>query len=345
MTNGMLATVLFAAAFAPAASADGLTPGSVLIYPIQRSSLTNSSFFSIVAITNTNLVPATPINALGGSTNVHWEYVNTIPNPIDPYKPYGCQIVDRVEFLTPGDTRTILTSCHNAAIDREGYLVATAQDPNAFSLNWAHDYLVGSELVVNGNGIIYIVNAIPFESVCAEGTATDVDGDGQLDFDGVEYEPIPDDLYIDVFTGGFTASLVLINMSGGPAFTAHVGFDIFNDNEFPLSATLDFNCWVEEELKNISDVFSASFLVNNTPNDPTELDWDCDGVNDLETGWARIKGLTNTSPVESYLNPALLGAYSKGYPGGLGGRRLWESTAKQDNGDFLKLGTDDPEFP
>ena len=78
--------------------------------------------------------------------------------------------------------------------------------------------------------------------------------------------------------------------------------------------------------------------------DPAELDIDCDGVGDIESGWARLRGLTNSSAVESYPNPALLGAHSKNDIAA-GGRRLWESVAKQTNGDFYKTGTDDTEYP
>jgi hypothetical protein len=101
---------------------------------------------------------------------------------------------------------------------------------------------------------------------------------------------------------------------------------------------------MEDFLANVSLVFTQGFLAANTAHDPSELDIDCDGVGDYETGWARIRGLTNSSSVESYPNPAILGAHSKN---GLaaGGRRMWESVQKQTNGDFFKTGTDDPEFP
>jgi hypothetical protein len=345
MTNRALAVFVFATVSAPAVTADGLNPGSVLVYPIQRTALTgNPTFFSIVSVTNINLTPSTPQNGLGGSTNIHWEYVNTVLNPANSLLPLDCQIVNRTELLTPADTRTILTNCHNGANDQEGYLVISAEDPNGFATPWSHNYLVGNELVINGNGIIYYVNAIPFESPDKDGTPTDHDLDGQLDFDGLEYEGIPDHLFLDIFTGGFGASIVLINMSGGPAFTANVAFDAFNDNEQPLSATVDFKCWMEERLDEISLIFTTAFLLGNTQQDPTELDVNCDQIGDLETGWSRIRGNTNSSSVESYPNPALLGAFAKGLSG-FGGRRMWETLEKQTNGDFMKTGTDDPEFP
>jgi len=340
-----VAVACLAAATSPTVWADGLNPGSVLIYPIQRTASFQAGgpIFSLIAVTNVNLLPVTPQNGLGGSTNIHYEYVNTLRTELDTKLPYDCVVVDRIELLTPADTRSVITNCHNATIGAEGYLVISAQDPNQFNVPWSHNYLIGSELVVNGNGLTYYVNAIPFESPLADGSPTDIDADGQLDFDGMEYEGVPEHLYLDTFTGMFNASIALINLSGGFQFTADVKFDVWNDNEFALSATTAFKCWMEEELGNISVVFLDSFLRNNTPHDPSELDLTCTGGT-IEVGWARIRGLTARSTVESYPNPALLGAYAKAQFR-IGGRRMWETPEKQFNGDFFKTGTDDPEFP
>jgi len=343
-----IATAVLAAALQPTAHADGREPGSVLIFPIHRS---GQGLFTVVNVTNTNLLPANQFT-YGGSTNVHFEYVNTVPNPKKPLLPWACAVIDRIELLTPADTRSVLTACHNAsgAMSEEGYLVVSAQDPNQFDTPWSHDYLVGSELVVNGMGAMYALNAIPFDSAQPEGQATDVDGDGELDFDGVEYEGVPDHLFIDSFAALGGSSLTLLNLTGGAAFTANVQFDVWNDNEFPLSATLAFRCWMEEALSDISLVMYEGFLANNTPNDPAEADIDCDGVGDIETGWARLRGLVANSVAESIPNPALLGAITVGdsfpsMPAVMldGGHLLWESEAVQLNGDFFKYGTEDPE--
>ncbi len=336
-----------ALALSPAVMADGRTPGSVLIYPIHRSNSfeTGPAWFTVISVTNTNLVPVTPINQLGGSTNAKFEYVNVIPGPTNNL-PLDCQVIDVVEFLTPADTFSVLTNCHNAANAQEGYVVVTAQDPNSFSTAWSHNFLVGSELVVNSQGTVYGINAIPFDAIAAAKAPTDADGDGQLDFDNIEYEGVPDELILDVFYGVAGSSLTLINLTGGFQHTANVRFDVWNDNEQALSATLAFKCWIEEPLRAISLVFDGLFLANNTADDPTELDTNCDNINDVETGWARIRGSNASSSTESIPDPALLGALTAGPGPGLdSGRLLWESKAKQFNGDFFKTGTDDPEFP
>ncbi len=356
-----LSTSLAASAFASTALADGLTPGSALVYPAQYAGLlqpayTSKSFvssaFTVICVTNTNL------NPLNGSTNVHFEYVNTVEQNGEVVH---CNIMNRTEHLTPADTLCVLVSCHNANPDGAGYLVVSAQDPEVFDQPWSFDHLIGSEIVVDVLGGMFTVNAIPFTSPCEESSATDVDGDGQLDFDDVEYEGIPEELYIDSFVAAVNSSLILINLTGGPKHEAIVAFDVFNDDEFALSATTSFQCWMQRCLAEsngagdewdydnvnaftlasqncISLVFDQTFLLKNTPNAPVELDLDCDGLNDLETGWARIRGLNASSSAESLPNPALLGATTSGLFSS-GGRRLWESKAKQLNGDFLNLGT------
>lgn len=341
---------LAAGMLAPSALADGLKPASVLIYPYHRSDNIGKSAFTIVNVTNVNKTPATSSSSssgsLGGSTSLHFEYVNLLEN-VDKDKkhfPVECTISNRVELLTPADTLTLLTSCHNPAADQRGYLVVTAEDPEQFGVAWSHNYLIGSETIVLSNNVIANLNAIPFESLQEDGAETDLDGDGQLDFDGVEYEGIPDTLYMDSFFAGTIPGLILINMTGGTQFTTNVAMNIWNDNEFPLSATVQFKCYLEDELTNLSLVFDPFYLHYNTPNDPNEVDLDCDGKGDelLETGWAEIRGVVNNSQVESIQAPAILGARSASYFG-IGANRLWESRELRLNGDFMKFGADDPE--
>ncbi len=344
------ATLLAISCLGTSAFADGRNPGSVLVYPVHRTDTGNvqaerdSVYFTILSVTNSNLNPA------AGSTNVHFEYLNTVffNRPSNRFKPDHCTVIDRVENLTPMDTLSVLTSCHNAASGQEGYVVVSAQDPGLFKTNWSFNYLMGSEMIVTGQGGFYSLNAIPFSSPVAEGGLTDLDFDGQVDFDGLEYEGIADTLYIDSFLAVANSSLCLINLTGGTDFVTTVQFDIWNDNEIPLSSTLAFKCWFEEPLYAVSLIFDQDYLRYNTNNDEDELDIDCDGQDDVETGWAMINGLVTTSTAQAIGNPALLGALTAG-PMSEGGRffdasrLLWESADKQFNGDFLKVGSVDPE--
>ena len=95
------------------ASVDGRRPGSVLVYPIHRSG-TN---FTILSVSNTALEPQGP-GALGGGTNITWSYLNMVASS-DPFFPRDCVMVERTEYLTPGDHSSILAGCQNAAGDQK----------------------------------------------------------------------------------------------------------------------------------------------------------------------------------------------------------------------------------
>jgi hypothetical protein len=328
----------------------GNQPGSLGIFPIHRSGgggLAGGSgpFFTILSVTNTNLQPQTPLG-FGGSTNVHYQYVNVVPSPTDPFIPSGCVLFDRVEFLTPGDTLSVLTSCHNAATPggQKGYVVISAQDPVQFGVEWSFDHLIGSELVVNASGGIFGLEMVALQSPVPDGAPTDVAGDGDLDFDGVEYSALPDELYVDSFLALAGSRLTLLNLTGGPDVRNTVQLLAWNDNEFPLSATRTFACWFDEPLSTVSPLFTEEFLANNTPDDPTEVDLNCNGEGTLETAWIKLDSIGLHLPggaplIDAAGNPvtdgALLGAITAG-PGSLidGGRLLWESTATQANGGF-----------
>jgi hypothetical protein len=324
---------LLAVVLAPPVLADGRKPGSVLVFPVQRS---GSTFITIVSVTNTNTLPMTPVS-FGGATTVHYEYANTVFNPADPQIPLNCVIFDRYEFFTPADTFSVLTTCHNAVslTGQEGYLVVSAQNPSLFDVPWDFDYLVGSELVLNASGGMYSVNAIPFRGLTGDFAPTDVNQNGALNFDGVEYEPVPDFLYIDSFIALAGSQLALINLTGGPMATNTLYFDVWNDNEFPLSTTKLMGCWFDQPLVNVSPLFTESFLKNSTPHDPAELDLTCTGVGGIETGWARIDSigvfLPGGQPVSS--DGAILGCITAGVSTVIdGGHLLWESDALQLNG-------------
>lgn len=321
--------------------AGGREPGSLLIYPIHRSGTTaavipGQAFFSVLSVTNTNLTPST-ILSLGGSTNVHFNYVNVARNPFNQFRPYGCSIFDRVEALTPADTMSVLTGCHNATFgDQEGYVVVYAENPTLFQTPWSHNHLLGNELVVASSGITYSVEAIALKSPVAAGQPTDLNSNQSRDFDGAEYEQLADRLYISSFIAIQDSALTLINFTGTDQDVNRVLFSVWNDYEFPLSATLDFNCWFEARLSSISTLFSESFL-QSTPNDPDDLDLSCDGYDDIETGWAIIQSLGVRNPGGVLISPdgALAGAITTGVGSAInGGRLLGESVAKQANGSF-----------
>jgi len=312
--------------------AQGRKPGSLLFYPVHRSGAT---YFTVVNVTNTNLTPKT-LTSFGGSTNVHFNYVNVTRNPANAFRPLACTVFDRLEFLTPADTISVMTGCHNAttAGGQEGYLVVYAEDPSLFSTAWSHNDLIGSELVINASGAAYALNAVPFSSPVAFHKATDLNNNGHRDMNGTEYSEAPDVLYVDSFVALAGSQLCLTNLTGADSDINSVYFSVWNDNEYPLSATLDFNCWFDQPLTAVSPLFAEAFL-KSLPNDPSELDINCDGRNDLEVGWAAIQsvGVRTVGGLRIASDGALLGSITAG-PSTLlnGGHLLWESVRTQGNG-------------
>ena len=322
------ACLLTAAAFAPDACADGRKPGSVLVFPWLRHGI------SIISVSNTHFEAAIPGQSFGGSTNVHFEYVHVVEGT-NPFKPASCRRTNIVEFLTPADTMSVLSLCHssNGPAEKGGYLVVSAQDPSFFGRAWSHNYLVGVAIVADAIGAVQVVNAVPFESPVDNGAATDLNMNQRLDFNGVEYEAVPDQLYADnVIPCGPPSRLSLLNLTGGPTECNTIMLSIWNDNEVPLSATQTFSCWFDQPLEVVAPVFQFHSL-NRLPSDPEEMDWDCDGREDINTAWFCIDSLdVSTSGGIPYARDgAMLGTISPFF----GTHLLWESVAKQSNGAFF----------
>ena len=311
---------------APAAQGVAPEPGSVLVYPSVRGSMFQST---LISVTNTS-----PIEF----TSAKFRYVATVPST-DPFLPTDCLQDDIEEFLSPSDTLSVLTACHTSLASLDGYLVVDAVLPGGPS--WSHNHLIGSQLVVFGTGVTFSLPAIPIRSPVALHNGTDLDFDLELDFDGIEYQQLPAVLYLDSFLASIGTNLTLINLTGGTAHTATAAFTVFNDNEIVFSAARDFRCWFDQPLDTISLVFSSGFLLG-TPDDPTELDADCDGVGDFETGWVSIRGIVADSGSQAIPMPAFLGAVTTSLSLERG-RPLW-GEGTNPNGDFLGTVPVHPEF-
>ncbi|MCA8941725.1 MAG: hypothetical protein KDB80_04125 [Planctomycetes bacterium] len=289
--SSVIAAVLFAGVLcAPSAFADGRKPGSKLVYPVHRS---GAGMFTVVCVTNTNTAPATPVS-FGGSTNLHFEYANVVANPADAFRPLGCVVFDRVEFLTPADTLCVLTACHNAtsAEGQEGYLTITAQDPSATNMDWCFDHLIGSEMVINAAGAIYGINAMPLR--CREAIYV-MQPTAVMTMVGVRHEYLPSTLMCDSFLAVANSQLAIASLTDQPDHIRELYFEVWNDNEFALSATLRMNCWFDQPLTAVSPLFSEAFLTSTT-HAPDELDINCDGLGDFETGWFRVSTRDITTP-------------------------------------------------
>lgn len=301
---------LFAGASSPAARPEAPEPASVLVFPLHDS----RALLTVVRVTNTETAP-------GGAVRASYRYVNVTPSG-DPLQPRRTSLVYRTESLSPGDTLSVLSACHDVA-GASGFLVVSAQHPTA-GYAIAHDHLVGSTLVVHPEGSAYTLSPYPFRAVLPEGSPTDVDLDGRLDFDGTEYETLPKLLFADSFLAVSRARLVLLHLTPSLDDDVAVKLDIQNDNEFPLSLTFAFRCWFELPLDRLTGIFSQAFLVS-TPHEPAELDVNCDGLGELETGWFRVRPLLSNGVGGSRLDPPVLGALTAGPLDVEGGRLLWGS--------------------
>jgi len=267
------------AAAASAASAQAPAPGSVLIYPVHDS----RALLTVISLTNTDTDP-------GGDVRATFRYVNAEPSA-NPLQSQHCSTVFRGELLTPGDTITVLTACHDLP-GSSGFLVVSAQHPTG-GFATSHNHLVGSTLVVHPEGSVYTLQPYTFAAIASTGSPTDADLDGMLDFDGTEYETLPEMLFADSFLALSGTRLTLLHLTSSLDDDVLVKLDIQNDNEFPLSLTFMFRCWFELPLNQLSGVFSQAFLAT-TPNDPDEFDVNCDGLGELETGWFRVRPLVSS---------------------------------------------------
>ena len=262
-------------------------PGSLLIYPEFDN---RDGFETIQSLTNTS--PNMDITVV-------FQFV----------REDTCSRVSHTKTLTANDTFTFKTDDVFADKDH-GYayvyaICETGGEPVSF------DYLIGNSYLMDGfQGISYAVNAISFPGINdAEAPitpcglrSTERTGDNIRNFDGQEYGPTPDRIYIPRFVGqdvDRNSDVILIALSGGQKFTTTLDLIIFNDNEQDFSSQVTFFCWERVPLLSISSLFSNSFL-QGTNNDPNEIL----GMTTVESGWIVLDGRSASSTSTTILDPA-----------------------------------------
>jgi hypothetical protein len=318
------------------AMANGRNPGSLLLYPEFDN---RPGDLTMLTVTNTNTGVDNPD---GGNGTVKVEFVY-----IGRYGLGGtslnCLEFNRTETLTANDTLSVITRVHNPQ-QEQGYVYAFAKNPvtgEAMSFN----YLIGNVLTLESLTLIeYSMNPVVFKAIPAAGADTDLDNDNIRDLDGVEYEPVPDEILIPRFIGTgspnggdgttYNSQLILIGLSGGTAFDTIVDFWIYNDNEEAFSAQYQFRCWDRVFLTQINNVFTQDFLHNSTNDAANEII----GANTVESGWMRVFGGTAFSSAEQILDPAIYAVLIERI-GNVGAADLpFESVETQANGDLLPVG-------
>jgi len=307
-------------------------PGSLLLYPEFDS---RNGTVTVITLTNTDCNFTG--NPLTDNVNVEFVYIDH----------NGCREFNRVETMTPCDTLTLLAEAHNPN-DEQGYLYVFAKSTTTGE-PIVHNGLIGQTLVVNGlQSFEYSINAVAFKGI-GDGMLTDLDDDGIRDLDGVEYDEAPEEILIPRFFGqnwspnvpkvagggpqaiGIRthSRLILVNLSGGAAFTTTVDFLIYNDNEEVFSSEYTFDCWDKPYLLDISGLFSNAFL-KTTNHNPLEVR----GARSLESGWFKIDGAVAQSTQIVIPDPAFYAVLVE-HIGSYGAADLPFELCSQNNGDLL----------
>ncbi|MEQ8762339.1 MAG: hypothetical protein RL885_00330 [Planctomycetota bacterium] len=302
-------------------ASSGRRPGSVLVF---------TSYFSdpvagtVISVTNTKDAPSfDPNTNLDGVVDVHFIYIDQD----------GWREFNRYERLTPNDTFSTITSVHNPS-SYTGFLYCIALDPNT-QQPVSHNWLIGdSILAISVFGWLYASDAVGFRSLTPEGQPADLNGNGLVDLDGVEYDAVPDQMLCSSFIGStvdedfyidpFNARLELVSfvsLVGNSDYETRLDFTVYNDNEQQFSTSLSFRC-AELGFLLFDFVFENEFLAS-TNHDPRN-----NGLGNIETGWFRVDGhravdvVGNEPAIE---DPPFLASYFSLIIGGSTGRLFHES--------------------
>jgi hypothetical protein len=287
-------------------------PGSLLVYPHFDNRAPSRTLFTVTNIDTQRAI------------DVHFVFIDA----------ETCLEANFTRRLTPRDTLSFLTSAMNPNMV-EGWCFAYAQDP-ATGAAAKHDFLVGRLSRVDGVAQVdYDLNAVVFRAVA--GPATDVDGDGLRDLDGVEYEEAPDEILIPRFFAQdeqFSSELLLLALGGGGSFTNIVDLRVYNDNEEIFSLQTQFTCWRKSRLADLSPLFTRDYLSTRTNSDPNETRH-APGV---ETGWMSLDGRAASSGSTRIVDPAIYAVLVESTPGRVIADLPWERCS-QANGVLLPVGT------
>ena len=250
-------------------------PASVLVFPWFESADARDT---ILSVTNTNLDrnPCAGSEFRVGDVLVRYIYFDGDRSEIPEFS--------RFELLTPGDTLSVLTSRHDPSHER-GFVIVMAIDPDDWFLPISYDHLVGSARIVDRvrDGVWeytpYAFQAIPETAdECAPAIA-DVDGDGAVDFDGIEYEKFPNRLVLDSFfeESGRATNQIAFMTTGDTALSAEVDLLFWNNRGQKFSRSFRFTRSWSGRLSDISVI--AEHLAGDTQEFEAK-----------QLGWIEIRG-------------------------------------------------------
>jgi hypothetical protein len=273
-------------------------PGSLLVFPRWDNT---PGAVTLLTVTNTNQ------DQINGAVDVEFDYIDGLT----------CQEFNRTRTLTPADEITVATFIDNPNA-LQGYVYVFAKN-HVTGKAIKFDWLIGTSVIITSHvGSAFEVAPFVFKAASSlvEGGITDLNNNGLRDFNGLEYELLPDVLEFPSFFGinpAFTDEIILLDLTGGGQFTTVVDFLVFNDNEEVFSAQYSFHCWVDINLGLISPLFTDAFLktTNHSTNEVAGL------PNAPELGWFQVNGNTAMSSVTQFSDPAILAARSTIFRNGI----------------------------
>lgn len=250
-------------------------PGSVLVFPWFDSIGSNDT---IVSVTNTSLdrAPCPASDRRGGEVVVRFLYFDGTGSEVPEFARY--------ELLTPGATLSVRASLHNP-VHEQGFLIASAADPDDWFRAIDHDALLGSaRLVEPADGRLWSYTAYSFAAIAdtldpCMPTATDIDADGSIDFDGIEVETFPRRLILDTFLeeGPRATDRLLLMSTAGTSYRNRVDFTFWNNRSQAFQRGFGFTHSWSGTLGDVSPI------AGNLGGDPQEFLLS-------ETGWFELRG-------------------------------------------------------
>ncbi|MBL8863496.1 MAG: hypothetical protein JNK02_16015 [Planctomycetes bacterium] len=286
MNKFLTALLVAGSAFAAGSNAQANSldkPGSLLLFPY----FNNVVGTTFITVTNTNSDFNQNGQLFAGTVDVEFVYING----------EDCLEFNRTRRLTPNDTITVLSNTDNPNFQR-GYVYVFAKSPTSgAAISW--NFLEGDSVVISAQRALSTnLPPVVYHGIGAQGSNTDVDGDGIRDLNNVEYSATANELHIPRFVAHPNSSLILIGLTGS-RFTTIVNYLAYNDNEEAFSGQVAFDCWDAKYLQDISGIFTSTFLLSTNHN-PNE------SLLGNETGWIRMWGATAFSTAQQRSNPAFL---------------------------------------
>jgi hypothetical protein len=235
-------------------------PASLLVYPYYDS---NPGSDTLITVTNINISPEFNMTTwhLFGEVYVHFYYVDGSDTDV------SCPISNRTEYLSPGDTLSVLARDHNPAA-AEGFLYIIAENPNTLK-PWdfdgrfttdpgGNDYdsgLIGDAYVFNGLvDYLWSFPAYGIRSAVGWGKKMDDDNDGDVEFNDTELMKLPRTMYCSSFVEvdhlGSDSEVILLTFFDQDV-RVDVDFLFYNNIEVEMSQEWDFRCWAKESLVDI----------------------------------------------------------------------------------------------